>query len=379
MTPRRPQISYTLATKRQLLMRFDEAGVSSRKFWTEHGIPRSTWKTWLTLRAKLVTTTRNKKRATLGGQGAKSIIPFQHDLLTFMKDVRRDEHILTSMHMINFMKTYHKAWLDEYTAAKPDPYKSLLRLCQSFAKRHRFSQRVPCFTKQPEGDLLRIRDEFAADFWNKYKHQSPQDIINADETAVYYDMPPGRIWAEIGKSSKVDKTQKHSDRITAVLSCSKLPIFFIVHGTPGGMIDMRELRTYPDGQPYDVQESGWMDARVWRNYLDMLQSHILGPTVVLVDNFDAHVTQQSKDIVATDLFSVLEPLPANCTSVCQPLDVGVMGPFKKIMRMLWLEEVPVRTAPEKRLAMIKRSIKAWEMITNDAVKKSFVKALPEPI
>jgi hypothetical protein len=38
-------------------------------------------------------------------------------------------------------------------------------------------------------------------------------------------------------------------------------------------------------------------------------------------------------------------------------------------------EKPVRTAAKKRFAMITRSIKAWDMITADAVKKSFVKAL----
>ncbi len=121
-----------------------------------------------------------------------------------------------------------------------------------------------------------------------------------------------------------------------------------------------------------------MDGRVWKSYLEILQSHILGPSVILADNFDAHVTQSSSDAISRDLFSVLEPLPANCTSVCQPLDVGVMGPFKKIMRMLWLEETPVRTAAEKRLAMIERSIKAWDMITLEAVQRSFVKAIPYP-
>ncbi|RHZ26065.1 hypothetical protein DYB37_011187 [Aphanomyces astaci] len=259
------------------------------------------------------------------------IIPFKHDLLTFMKDVSRDEHILTSMHMINFMKANHKAWLDTYV---------------SFAARHCFSQRVPCYIKLPELDMVLIRNDFAAAFWNKYNDHNLRDIINADETAVYYDMPPGKIWAGVGKSSKVDVTQKHSDRLTG----SKLPILFIVHGTPGGPIDSHELATYPSGQYYEVQKSGWMDGRVWRTYLDMLQYEIHGPTVILVDNFDAHVTQESSESIARDLFSVLEPLPPNCTSVCQPLDVGVMGPFKKLLRTLWLEETPVVTAGEKRLA-----------------------------
>ncbi|CAK4173471.1 unnamed protein product, partial [Aphanomyces euteiches] len=55
-------------------------------------------------------------------------------------------------------------------------------------------------------------------------------------------MPPGKTLAEIGGSSKVDKSQKHSDRIS-----DKLPILFIVRGAPGGPIDTDELPTYPSG------------------------------------------------------------------------------------------------------------------------------------
>ncbi|KAF0756593.1 hypothetical protein AaE_004574, partial [Aphanomyces astaci] len=313
---------------------------------------------------------------------AQPSIPFKNEMLSFMKDVRRDEHILTSMHMITFMKTYHAAWLADYKLGKRDPYKSLLKLCQDFARRHNFSQRVPCFTKIPSVDMVALRNDFAAQFWNKYDAYEQCDILNVDETGVNYDMPPGKIWAEKGKSSKVDKTQKHSDRLTAVLTCrangDKLPILFIVHGVPGGTIDRHELATYPEGHYYDVQEAAWMDGRVWKAYLEMLPPYIIGPSVILADNFDSHVTTASAEAIAGDLFSVLEPLPANCTSVCQPLDVGVMGPFKKLLRMLWLEEKPVRTPAEKRLAMIKRSIAAWERITPAAIQSAFKKAIPKP-
>ncbi|RQM21863.1 hypothetical protein B5M09_013493 [Aphanomyces astaci] len=159
---------------------------------------------------------------------------------------------------------------------------------------------------------------------------------------------------------------------------SKLPILFIVHGVPGGTIDEVELDTYPEEHYYSVQESAWMDSRVWKAYLENLQPYIEGPTVIFVDNFDAHVTQESANVIAGDLHSVLELLPANCTSVCQPLDVGVMGPFKKLLRTLWLDEAPVTSAADKRRAMIFRSIKAWEMISSDAIQKLFQKQFRVP-
>ncbi|KAF0709004.1 hypothetical protein AaE_013015 [Aphanomyces astaci] len=355
---RRCHKSYSIGEKRKLLASFERLGLSSRRFCEIEGIPRATWRDWRKNSKKIKETAINAKRKTLGGQGAKCSIPFRNHLLSLMKDVRRDEHILTSMHMITFMKTYYEDWLTTYTEGKRDGYKSLLKLCQDFARRHNFLQRVPCYTKIPTVDMELLRDEFAARFWVKYNAYDMCDIINVDETMVNYKMPPGKIWAEKGGSFKV--------RLTAVLSCrangEKLPILFIVHGNPSGPIDTKELATYPEGHYYDVQESAWMDNRVWKAYLEVMPPHIIGPSVFVVDYFDAHVTQASADMISGERFSVLEPLPANCTSVCQPLDVGVMGPFKKLLRTLWPKEKPVTTAAEKRMAMIKRSIAAWEMI-----------------
>ena len=69
-----------------------------------------------------------------------------------------------------------------------------------------------------------------------------------------------------------------------------------------------------------------------------------------------------------------------------------MGPLKAILRSKWLMESVdellddrgnirtdadhIRTANEKRLATINRTIEAWNEITDDMIQKSFGKALP---
>ncbi|KAF0710562.1 Aste57867_5509 [Aphanomyces stellatus] len=108
-------------------------------------------------------------------------------------------------------------------------------------------------------ELAELRDNFAASFWEKFRAVAPSDIINVDETPVYYDSPPRKTLARIGASSKVNKSQKHADRLTAVLSIrsngDKLPILFIVKGKPGGLVDKQEIPTYPEGHDYVVQEN----------------------------------------------------------------------------------------------------------------------------
>ncbi|KAG6946879.1 hypothetical protein JG687_00016480 [Phytophthora cactorum] len=84
-----------------------------------------------------------------------------------------------------------------------------------------------------------------------------------------------------------------------------------------------------------------MDTRVWQFYpRSLLYWHIFEPSVLLVDNLDCHVSAESEEIIADEMLTVLQPLPKTSTSVCQPLDVGVMGPFKAKLNDLWMLERP---------------------------------------
>ena len=116
-------------------------------------------------------------------------------------------------------------------------------------------------------------------------------------------------------------------------------------------------------------------------------------SVLLLDNFDAHETAESREYLSSALNSEICMLPPNCPHVCQPLDVGVMGPFKAILRTKWLansiDQVMddqgalrdtsfVQKAADKRLATIERAIAAWNAISEKTIRKSFKKALPRP-
>ncbi|RHY19874.1 hypothetical protein DYB32_010156 [Aphanomyces invadans] len=191
-------------------------------------------------------------------------------------------------------------------------------------------------------------------------------------TRRQYDMPPGRKdLAKIGGSSRVKESQKHSARITAV---------FIIRGDehPGGDIEKTEFPTYPEGRVYAVQKNAYMNQRIWSLYLrEVLKPDIVCLSVVLADNFKCHISSKRYKIMEDELFcgAYLHPLPANTTSILQPLDVGVMGPLKKLCRTEWIKEEKVVTAAEKRLAMIKRSIKVWNDMKQEIVRKSFEKEL----
>ena len=88
---------------------------------------------------------------------------------------------------------------------------------------------------------------------------------------------------------------------------------------------------------------------------------------------------QASDERVWNMGSQLVVLPPHCTSVLQPLDVGVMGSFKAKLRGLWLADPNVDTeAQDKRAACIQRAIDAWAEITPETIRSAFRKAIPPP-
>ncbi|RQM30994.1 hypothetical protein B5M09_013668, partial [Aphanomyces astaci] len=315
-------------------------------------VPRRTLRDWMAQRHEILAYDGNLKNMKLQPGGRYEVFPDPPGLIEFINHVRDNERALTTTHLILWIKANQL----EYDSVIATAY--------------------PSKNKVKQADLADVQSEFAAEFHREYIAYGKDCVYNVDETGIYYHMPPIYIWAVRGGSSKTSSGEKHSLRMTAVLAVraagTKLHILFIMKGVPGGRIESGELATFPSGHHYAVQERAWMDNRVWATYLrDVLGEAIEEPSVVLLDNFESHVSGESYNIMYEELGAHLYALPSNATSVCQPLDVGVMAPFKRNLRNLWLlEDIIVGddddpfslTAREKRMALVKRSIAAWDLV-----------------
>lgn len=74
--------------------------------------------------------------------------------------------------------------------------------------------------------------EFFLSFWNDYDAYPLHGMINVDETAIKFDIPPTKIWAVRGRkgSTKISQYTKHCGRLTAALSIradGKLLLIFV--------------------------------------------------------------------------------------------------------------------------------------------------------
>ncbi|KAG2961754.1 hypothetical protein PC118_g21797 [Phytophthora cactorum] len=134
--------------------------------------------------------------------------------------------------------------------------------------------------------------------------------------------------SERGLSALMRLCQRFAARhvLTIRSDGKKLPILFILRGVPGGTVETDELPTYPSGHVYTVQESSWMDATVWQTF------------------------------------------PKQGRTSWQRRRQQLCVPF--------LLTAP-RTAKEKRIAVVMRTIRAWENISTECVIKSFEKAIPK--
>ncbi|KAH9143039.1 hypothetical protein AeRB84_012929 [Aphanomyces euteiches] len=374
--------SYTAAYKLKILRAVEVQGLQAVVQATN--ISKETIRIWNS--QELMSLPTKAKRSP--GAGRPCILPQPQNLLQFMEFLREKRRPLSTFHMVQYLKSHHSEWLRDYLAASEcigDPYKNIGSLCRDFAVRHNFSWRrasTSTFSLSRE-ELRETKQKFCQQFWQDYRYITDENIINVDETGIYYDTPPRYLWTKIGEDTSLDSSEKSSSRLTAVLSArsngEKLPILFIIKGERGGYIEQDELCEYPQDHLYCVQKNAWMDNEGWKYFLrELMRSEVCGPTLFVVDNFAAHVSDDSVSIVEEELSSYLCPLPKNCTSVLQPLDGGVMGPFKSILRKIWLAETSTqRTAKEKRMATIKRAIAAWNAISPEAIRSSFRKALPK--
>ncbi|RHY83964.1 hypothetical protein DYB35_013815 [Aphanomyces astaci] len=132
----------------------------------------------------------------------------------------------------------------------------------------------------------------------------------------------------------------------------KLPILFIVKGEPGGLIEKSEFKTYPSSHYYAIQKKAWMNASLWEWYLwNVLAERVEGESLLILDNFECHV---SKEALETS---------------------QVVGPIAEdISEAEGGDHVPAKV---KRITLINRAMKAWDMITPEEVRGSFFKAIPK--
>ena len=186
--------------------------------------------------------------------------------------------------------------------------------------------------------------------WSGYQ---PRDIFNMDETGIFYRALPDKTMHVRANDCTGGKRSK--DRVTCLLCVNVLGEFerpFIV----GHSLNPRCFKNIPTWHlpvTYRANKKAWMTTLLYQEWLNALDTrmriqdrHIL----LFLDNAPCHPTVDS----LTNIKLVF--LPANTTSVLQPLDQGIIQNLKLHYRKLLLRRVLSHINDNNSAETIARSI-----------------------
>lgn len=172
-----------------------------------------------------------------------------------------------------------------------------------------------------------------------------EDVENADETHFVFNMDTGKTLGFIGDNHvKYADVVSGGEPITMMVRISGGPVAMI---HPPMLVFKNQSSSYPirgvpDNVPgvcYRSGPKGWMDASVWRAWLNESRAINRLPSnrerVLFVDNCSSHVTNDDVQVSLNNIRTSLRKLPANATNIVQPADSFVIQKIKDAWRKRW--------------------------------------------
>ena len=91
---------------------------------------------------------------------------------------------------------------------------------------------------------------------------------------------------------------------------------------------------------YACQDNAWMDERVMLMWVEMVLKPYVDTApddMVPILFLDSYCCHMMNSVVKTiqDLGVEVEHIHGGCTSLCQPIDIGINKPFKAFLRKAW--------------------------------------------
>jgi hypothetical protein len=204
-----------------------------------------------------------------------------------------------------------------------------------------------------------------------------RDIFNCDETALFWKCLPDRTLQRLGQKCSGGKVAK--DRITVLLCANadgsekRKPLIIGKYQKPRCF---KSVKPQSLGVDYCANKNAWMTGVLFQNWLQAWDAELdrRGRKIALVlDNASSHSRSESYRNIQ------LIPLVANTTSVCQPMDQGIIRLMKVFYRK-WVLGEHIRAFDENKLPQLSLYqcfewlVAAWDAINPEAVENCFRKS-----
>lgn len=233
-------------------------------------------------------------------------------------------------------------------------------------------------------------DVTAANIWimdvlpSLIKNYEPECVYHCDETALYYRATPDGTFCFPGDKAVGGKVPK--DRLT-IMCCAnsdgshKLPLFVIGKSkSPRCFKGVKSLHV-----KYSFNKNAWMTTILFKEWLidfDKKMAEKNRNVLLFVDNCSAHKPDVRLKNVSIHF------LPANTTSLIQPMDQGIISAFKRNYRKEIIRKIianmdfydTTSSASSNDMARkisvldaIHMMNKSWHNISENCIKNCFIK------
>jgi hypothetical protein len=269
-------------------------------------------------------------------------------------------------------------WIEHHPNAVDMPkfsYKWLSR----FLLQHRLSLRKGHAKRRSDPDD-EIVAEFIADIDWIMTSLPGQKVINVDETCWRVIDGQLRTIARTGSETvncRFPCDEKLSVTVIAGISLDggKLPLWVITKGlTARCEAKIRRPEYLADAiRKGDLfvthSDSGWMDKRVARQYVQWLRDRISGPMALIWDLFAAH--REVKE-AAEQLEITVAYIPAGQTDEWQPLDHRIFGSLKQRAIGRWNRQFLTQRQPELSVnRALLNLLESWQSIGEDEIQEAW--------
>ena len=215
---------------------------------------------------------------------------------------------------------------------------------------------------------------------------SEEDIYNMDETGLYW-----RRAISKGLTSRSQPGRKKSKERVSLAFCSnytgsrRMPIWAI--GKSARPYALRGVNLNALGIVWRSNTKAWMNTLIMVEWLIAFYAFIGRDrsVLLLMDNFKPHIC--AIDLQPPPLNIRIQWLPANSTSLYQPLDQGIINATKTYYKRYWLqymiEQYEQRNDPNTTVTIFQAlkwlNIAWYHDLTNTTIYRCFRKAKLQPV
>ena len=313
---------------------------SIRAFCRLHSIQPHQYREWKKNIAKFTLSRSSAKTTHVGFPS--SLEPFTDDILEWIIN-QREIGVAVSIRMVTIAASFFDSqFRNKETCAKD-------QVIRRFVDAHDFvlrrgtheSQRTPAAVAADAMDYMSyIRPKVSCPL------RQQRYILNMDQTLIFFSMHAKTTLDLVGTRTiniraSTNSTMRVTVAVTITASGEILQPMIVFKGSPrpGGRIH-REFPNYPRGSHYVCQPRAWMDEKVMLKWVDnVLEPFIAtcpGGTIplLILDSYKCHLMASVCQKI-NNLGVEVEHIPGGCTSLCQPVDVGIGKPLKNKVRKFW--------------------------------------------